>query len=510
MATLPSTQQVIGALREAYAARQRIRTNSPPVKFEELVLPDQRHWIPVGPDHEWYSIFCSEVVLRPDGQYMACVLHGTQSHVDLYDVATQDQRYIEFFDVSLYTTAQGFREIARFTTGNSGVAVKWSPAGHLCIAQSSCSLADADLSCKITLPPQLPGSAGDKGMAALVWDADLGTLVHSVGPHLAAELWQVPRDDWIYQEGPLWSPSCRFLVFQCVLTPMSFGNDAGDNLQHTGSLAVVDVAQGKVIAKSGVVRPRSASWEREIVIAWVPSSQAIILQSGRHVRDVEPFHRAGIAVGMLPNPSIFVGTAGFSPDTTFLDARAGNSRALQVLSCGISGMQVHLHHVHKFQTQPGEDLRSIGWLPDGLALCVQRYRSSNKRSELLLYKVIEKQLHVQSSVFGVQSTSLLSSSGLWITRSSQSLVGLDIYSTLSGDLCWRQQPSDPLHPGLLQDLMRRKDSSKWCKEHVTQHAWMPSGLGLICTPDRQCCDEDDEDFGMVPLEAPVLFLYWFA
>ena len=243
-------------------------------------------------------------------------------------------------DVCLHSTSEGLPEVARFHTGDAEPELERSPAGQLCIAQSSWQSADLSLQCSVDLPVQESSSAKS---SALIWDPELAAVVHHLGPEVSAVL---HKPEPCYQtEGAMWATSCRYLLAQG--SPHPLNKDYNEDyhpyeVEVSGWLVIADVVQNKVVAKSRVKSTEGRDIDYLFAILLVPYAQAVILQPYTQVKDLPSLTQAGFSVGNLPKGTEIGG--GFSPDAEFLAVQSSRSARedVQLFSCSIVGPHVCL------------------------------------------------------------------------------------------------------------------------------------------------------------------------
>ena len=155
----------------------------------------------------------------------------------------RSQCWLHVYDVCLHSTSEGLPEVARFHTGDAEPELEWSPAGQLCIAQSSWPSADLGLRCNLDLPVQASSSAKS---SALIWDPELAAVVHHLGPEVSAVL---HKPEPCYQtEGAMWATSCRYLLAQGSPHPLNqdFDEDYDPFVgEVSGWLGIADVVRAR-------------------------------------------------------------------------------------------------------------------------------------------------------------------------------------------------------------------------------------------------------------------------
>ena len=293
LASLPTTDAVLAALRKAHKARLGIMGGLPPAQHElraPIAVDD------MASAHGLNSVQCHTMTFSSCARYLAIVF---TSYTHGQNIASNiDSTH---YGVLVFDACQGYRQTAIRCAGRSFPALQWAPnSPHLSVAQQVADMSSFEEDISRAHP------------AVEILDVQTGRAVHALGPYndsLVQRL-RATRDEedpsmtWLQ-----WSPSGRSL-----LLAYSHGLQGQ---QHHGAILVFDIWQDMLV-QSDYFAPYLGPFMAPTV--WHPSSAGLVLSAGVELKHAAAFIQASLALGELPQYCYAHATVdstlgmGFSPD----------------------------------------------------------------------------------------------------------------------------------------------------------------------------------------------------
>ena len=363
IASIPSTTQLLSAVRRSHTARQNILANKAPVRTEKLQqLPDHCSQ-PVVRDFKCIWVYCGQVTLSTCGTAMAAVIQGEHICTLQEPGEVLLPGKLSTGQLVLYQVSADSWQQASYSMGTSTPVLRWCPDKPcLCIAQQprerQCFYSehgDRAWDC-VEVPSPHP--------AAFMVDGADGSMQHALGCEASGALHDL--DIWPTLQHASWSPNCQYLLV-CRIRPAA---DALPEGLPAGRLSIISLVRDKVLATSTL--SVAAHSNPSAAASWLPSSDGIILSYGCIPDDPTAVQTAGFALGVLPEPYA-AHSAGFSADGQHLvgDEHKTHSffkREFSLLSCSGDGSDLIL--------VPERSFSAVGmcWIPDTSSLL---YRAGN-------------------------------------------------------------------------------------------------------------------------------------
>ena len=467
---------MLAALQRSCAARHRIQANLPCVKVDTVRLHRDRHR--PRPGYDWAPQTCVSVAFSPCESYLAVVVEG-----ELFDPEAEtesspeegvglnpdDEAFrVTTYVVLVYSCSEGFQRQARFFTGLRKPLIKWSPTGHLCVAQPLAYFTRDSHVADSQMMPELSVRS-----AAFTWSPETAAVLQCLDNEANAALRSLAEGCRAHAS---WSPSCQHLLWFGVHVPRR----SYEWEQLPGWVAIADVVTGRLVAQSSYSTVYKWGHEERLSIVWHPSSRGIIFQNDIGVQDLGRFHCVGFATGILP-AGLRLHAGGFSSDASHLVAALYSlpSRCTEdfaLVECGIDGSQIRLVWAQNLTlpTTSSEELQVVGWALGSLILVIQ-HRRTDGTFQPLVFEVggagVPGIATQRASLQG--SAQDISPSGrLYI---ADRFACVHIADVQSCQLCWISggpglQEEQGMHDKLCRMLGR-----------TVFHAWLPSGAGLVCS-----------------------------
>ena len=512
LASLASTSEVLAALQKAHTAKRTILSNGPPVRVDTLQLPNQSA-APTSAEYRWSTLACRETAFSSCGHWLAVVLEGEQWWWSSPDKPEDHGPpwQLAMFEVVLYSAADDFQQQARFPTGRGAPVLQWAASEpRLCIAHlPRAPRQNPRTQGPPSTPPRAtPGSSQAQTPqirpqlpAALVVEAPMGAVLHSLGPEASAQVHAMAK--WGSQR-ILWSPACTHLLVCGAEEP------SHAEMTYAGCLCLVDVAGNRVLASSAACYgPLEWNDAQAVHVAWHP--QGILLSSDVQLADAAAFRDAGFAVGVLP-AHFFLDFYGSVVGAGHLVARHTTSYAYHPEDTVRTWLSCHIR---------GQDLIFAVGEPLG-ASALQAWRLHGSASPQLR-KYVSPEAGAASAPSDPPQPSWPSQSpGSWSISPSGRFVlgkgpgGLAILDVDTHKKYWDLGTSDPSWSGLtrlqrgrakhgtilgLQAVLDMGKAAKQLKTSFKIEGWLPSGLGVLCSTAAT---------GPKEVLPPTLQCYWFA
>ena len=457
LASLPSTDMLLSAVRRGHRARQNILTNAPPIRTEQLQqLPDQCSQ-PVVQDFRCTGVSCTEVAFSTCGTAMACVIQGHQTctRKDTNKALLPDALLTS--QVVLYQISGAPKPVASYSLGTSTPMIRWCPDQPLlCIAQLPrrrrlCSLPEGYFAWDCVHVPSLHPPA-------FMVNGD-GSLRHALGGKAANVL--LEEDTHQLQQHISWSPDAHALL----VCRQRAGALSRTEERPAGRLSIISLVEDSFLATSALSEVTSSA--AYAAATWLPDSDGILMSCGCSLGDLASFQTAGFAVGVLPE-AWHVHHAAFSADGQLLIAHRyyvnfqRTENCFGVISCSRQGPNIFMELMHTFC------MHSMCWIPGLLSVLVQPREG---------YQCHIRHLHADCGyVIGLKQCP-----SLFSPRARFAVDGLGLASETCSGIMDLHTHEQVWWPGL--DRLR-VDAQISTLSNFHAHAalcWLPCGSGLVCS-----------------------------
>ena len=265
LASLPTTDAVLAALRKAHTAKLGIMSGLSPAQHVVGA--------PLGVDdrasaHGLDAVSCHEMAFSSCGRYLAVCFSGRTRD------RNRRSRHPSNNGVMVFDASEGYRQTAFRCASHVCPSTQWAAGQpHLSIAQNI-------------------GWVGHEPCPALeILDARTGQTVHALSPgndSAVQSLWIVGRSHHMCRQ--LWSPSGKSLL---LVTSVHLQDDT-----CRGAIVVVDMCQDQLFRSN-----YCAAYLDDFMspAVWHPNSAHLVLSAGVELMDAAVFIRAGFALGVLPD-----------------------------------------------------------------------------------------------------------------------------------------------------------------------------------------------------------------
>ena len=473
-----------------------MQANSPPTRVDTLQLYTLEERPSPWPGFAWISLHCTWAACSPCGCYLAVVVEGKQCGPENLPTAVGEADEIaspggsncdmSFYEVLVYRTSVGNQQQARLLTGVRPPVIQWSASGSLLIAQLfRYNTNDFYQAVDLHLMQELSVQS-----AAFTWSPERSAVLHCLDQEASAALQMLSEGCTVYG---IWSPSCQYLLMHGAGFPVT------DEKRVPGWVAIAEVAEGRIIAQSGLELAWTFDANEKLSIAWHPTSRGLVFRGDIHIHDMGIFAQAGFATGLLP-AQLRMHPVGFSADASHLVAQWQSSPSLMLVSCNMHELQIDLVQARPLLVPGGsEEVRPIGWLP-GFATMLLERKCADGTSQPLTSEAGAVGPCGQADYARSASRNRISPSGR--LSFSESYCPLRMFEVQSGRQCWDSHTPGAGWAGAQMEGML---CGQGAPQTLGFQAWLPSGLGLVC--DAMGGDHPDADEAYL---SPIVHICWFV